>query len=224
MSKKSITIAIDGPAGSGKSTIAKLLAKKLDILFFSTGSIYRALGYKCKKLKLNPKSEVDAEKILDSDIVVKYVDGKQIILLDGENVTNKLSTNKVMEYASLISQHKKIREKCVKLQRQIASEQSLVMDGRDIGSVVLPNADYKFYLDANIDERAKRRFNELKKDNPNITLDDVKQSLENRDYNDTHRKISPLKLCDDAIKIDSSFMTIDEVVNEFIKIINKQGE
>lgn len=215
-------IAIDGPAGSGKSTIAKKLASKLGILFLSTGSLYRAMGLKCKLLNLDPKQEQSAKKILNCDVDIKYIDGTQNVFLDGENVTNQINDEEIGGYASYISQHKCIREKCVELQRQIASMQKIVVDGRDIGSVVLPTAKYKFYLDADVHERAKRRYKDLVSKGISTSLEEVEEELKQRDYNDIHRKLSPLVLCKDAIKIDSTNLSIDQVVDEFLKIISKK--
>ena len=222
MDREIYAIAIDGPAGSGKSTIAKKLASKLGILFLSTGSLYRAMGLKCKNLGLDPKDEISAQKILDCKVDVKYIGGSQNVFLDGENVTNQINNEEIGAYASLISQHKCIREKCVEIQRQIASSQSMIVDGRDIGSVVLPMAKYKFYLDADVHERAKRRYKDLTQKGINTTLDEVEAELKQRDYNDIHRKLSPLVLCNDAIRVDSTNLSIDEVVDEFMKIINKK--
>ena len=222
MNKEIYAIAIDGPAGSGKSTIAKKLASKLGILFLSTGSLYRAMGLKCKNLGLDPKDELSAQKILDCKVDVKYMGGAQNVFLDGENVTNQINNEEIGAYASLISQHKCIREKCVEIQRQIASSQSMIVDGRDIGSVVLPMAKFKFYLDADVHERAKRRYKDLTQKGINTTLDEVEAELKQRDYNDIHRKLSPLVLCNDAIRVDSTNLSIDQVVDEFMKIINKK--
>lgn len=222
MDREIYAIAIDGPAGSGKSTIAKKLASKLGILFLSTGSLYRAMGLKCKNLGLDPKDEISAQKILDCKVDVKYIGDSQNVFLDGENVTNQINNEEIGAYASLISQHKCIREKCVEIQRQIASSQSMIVDGRDIGSVVLPMAKYKFYLDADVHERAKRRYKDLTQKGINTTLDEVEAELKQRDYNDIHRKLSPLVLCNDAIRVDSTNLSIDEVVDEFMKIINKK--
>ena len=221
MNREIYAIAIDGPAGSGKSTIAKKLASKLGILFLSTGCIYRAMGLKCKNLGLDPKDEISAQKILDCKVDVKYIDGSQNVFLDGENVTNQINNEEIGAYASLISQHKCIREKCVEIQRLIASNQSMIVDGRDIGSVVLPMAKYKFYLDADVHERAKRRYKDLTQKGINTTLTEVEEELKQRDYNDIHRKLSPLVLCNDAIRVDSTNLSIDQVVDEFMKIINK---
>lgn len=217
--KEVYAIAIDGPASSGKSTISKKLAQKLGIIFLSTGSIYRALGLKCKIVNLDANNLEDAKKILNCDINIEFKNGNQYIYLDGEDVTNKISNEEIGRYASLISQHKCIREKCVQIQRKIASRQSMVVDGRDIGSVVLPNAKYKFYLDADVTVRAKRRYEEMKSKNVNVTFDEVLKDLQDRDYKDIHRKLSPLVLCKDAIKIDSSNLSIDQVVEKFLKII-----
>ncbi len=215
-----IVIAIDGPAGAGKTTIAKELAKKLDIPYFSTGSMYRALALKCINNNLDPESEETANYIAENTkIALKYENGLQYVILDGVDVTNKLYTDKVSEGASKISVHPVVRQKLVKLQRETANSQSVIMDGRDIGSNVLPMANYKFYLDANVEIRAKRRFDELIKKGSNVTFEEVLADMKDRDYRDKNRKVSPLVVCEDAIVIDSSNLTIDEVINEFFKYI-----
>lgn len=219
--KKNIVIAIDGPSGSGKSTIAKRLAEKMSILFLSTGAIYRAFGFACKRDNLDPNSDKDMQKVVLNDVEIAFIDGKQCVFLNGQDITKEISNEEIGKYASLVSKHKTIRQKCVEIQRHIASNQSIVIDGRDIGSVVLPNADYKFYLDADIAERAKRRFKDLTNSGINTTLKDVEDELRERDYNDIHRKLSPLVQAKDAIKIDSTNLSIDEVVEKFIEIIKK---
>lgn len=218
--EKVYSIAIDGPAGSGKSTIAKALAEKLGIIFLSTGSIYRALGYKCKVLNLDPKLEKSAEIVSKSKVECKFENGEQKIYLDENNISNLINNEEIGSFASLISQHKIVREKCVDLQRKIAKSQSMVIDGRDIGSVVLPNAEFKFYLDADVSVRAKRRLIDLQIKQPDITYDEVLADLKQRDYNDIHRQLSPLILCEDAVKIDSTNLSIEQVVEKFIQIIN----
>ena len=217
---KKLVVAIDGPAGAGKSTIAKALANKLNIAYFSTGAMYRALALKCINLGLKATDENDANWIAENTSVsLKYENGKQYVLLDGEDVTNKLYSDEVSSGASQISVHKIIREKMVEIQRQVASSQSVLMDGRDIGSVVLPNADYKFYLDADVEVRAKRRFDELVSKGENVTFDEVLNDMKERDHRDKTREISPLVICKDAIVIDCSNLGIEEVVNEFLKYI-----
>lgn len=219
--KNNITIAIDGPSGSGKSTIAKALAKKLNILFLSTGSIYRAFGFVCKQNGINPESETETHSVLSHSITIKFIDGKQCVFLDGDDITNQINNEEIGRYASLVSKHKHIREKCVEIQRNIALNQSIVVDGRDIGSVVLPNADFKFYLDADLEQRAIRRFKDLTNSGIKTTLKQVENELRERDYNDLNRKLSPLVQAKDAIKIDSTNLSIEEVVAKFIEIIEK---
>lgn len=213
------SIAIDGPAGSGKSLVSKNLAKQLGIVYLSTGSIYRALGLKCKNLGLDPKLQTSAEIVVNSQVECKFLGGEQAIFLDGENVSEQIKTEQIGGYASFISQHKVIREKCVQIQREIAKKQSMVIDGRDIGSVVLPNAKYKFYLDASSVVRAKRRFDEMTQKGIKTTYDQILKEIEQRDYEDTHRVLSPLVKCSDAIVIDSSNLSKEQVVQEFLKYI-----
>lgn len=217
--KEIYSVAIDGPASSGKSTIAKLLAQRLGILYLSTGSIYRALGLKCQLMNLDPKLETSARKVVKSKVECKFINGEQNIFLDNINVSQDIKTEEIGRYASFISQHKIIREKCVQIQRQIASQESMVIDGRDIGSVVLPNARYKFYLDATSSVRAQRRYEEMKARGLDTTYEKILQEIEQRDYEDTHRQLSPLVKCKDAIVIDASNLTINQVVEKFLEII-----
>ena len=217
--KNIYSVAIDGPASSGKSTISKRLAKELGIVYLSTGSIYRALGLKCKLLSLDPKKNETAVIVCDSKIECEFDGDQQKIFLDGKDVTNQIGTEEIGGYASFISQHKIVREKCVQIQREVASKQSMVVDGRDICSVVLPNAKYKFYLDASSEVRAKRRFEEMQAKGVNMTYAQVLQDIERRDYEDMHRELSPLIKAKDAVVIDSSNLNIDQVVAKFLEII-----
>ena len=220
---KNLVIALDGPAGAGKTTIAKLLSEKLDILYLNTGAIYRALGIKCLKCNLNPDDELDALFISNNtNIDVTYENGEQQIYLDDEKLDmNNLHTDIISEYASKISKHIPIRELCVDIQRKIASNISIIVDGRDIGSVVLPNANYKFYLDEDVRVRAQRRYNDLVKLDNTVSYDTILQEMKERDYNDMHRQNSPLVVAKDAIVIDSTNLSIEQVVNKVLEYIKE---
>lgn len=219
---KIFTIAIDGPAGAGKTTVAKLVAKKLDILYLNTGAMYRALALKCLKLNKNPENTIDAHEIaLNTNLDVEYKNGEQVIFIDGNEINDFLYTDEISDYASKISKHQEIREKCVNIQRQIAKKQSIIVDGRDIGTVVLKDAKFKFYLDAKVEERARRRFLDLSKKDSTVTYEKVLEDIKMRDYNDIHRNVSPLKVADDAIVIDSTNLSVEEVANKILSIIEE---
>lgn len=220
LSDKKITIAIDGPAGAGKTTIAQALSKKLNIMYLSTGALYRAYAVKYLDNKLDINSPDVASKVAkDSDITVKFINGTQHTFLDGIDVSDRLYNDAISMISSTISKQPVIRQSLKSLQQKIADEQSVIMDGRDIGSVVLPKADYKFYLDADVKVRAERRFKQLLQKGEKANYDEVLQDMINRDINDTTRNISPLKKCKDSIVIDCTNLGIDEVVNEFLKHI-----
>ena len=219
---KKIVIAIDGPAGSGKSTISKALAEKLKVPYLSTGSLYRALAYKCIKNNMDAENSEVAEWIAkNTNVTILFKDGKQIVMLDGIDITNKLSLDEVSRNASKISVHKVIREKMLDIQRNFADKNSVIMDGRDIGSVVLPMADFKFYLDATPEVRAKRRHIDLINAGNNISYEEVLKEIKERDFRDKNRAISPLIVAKDAIIIDCSNLTIEDVLNEFLKYLNR---
>lgn len=215
-------VAIDGPAGAGKSTAAKIVAKKLGILYLDTGAMYRAIGLKALNCGLDTKNAQEIEKILpQTTVAIKYVDGVQNIFLDGQNVTGSIREHKVSMAASDVSAIPAVRLKMVELQREIAQNNDCILDGRDIGTYVLPNARYKFFITASAEERANRRFKELTEKGQKVTFDEVFADIVTRDKNDSGRAFAPLKKADDAIEIDTTKMSIDEVVDALLEKIEK---
>lgn len=217
-----INIALDGPAGSGKSTIAKAISKELGILYLDTGAMYRAVGLKAYRLNVDPKDGKSVEGFLPSlDVSVKYVDGAQRTYLDGEDVSLLIRQNEISMYASAVSAHQTVRQKLVELQREIALSTDCVLDGRDIGTHVLPNANYKFYVTASLDVRTERRYKELIEKGQQVDKNALREEIATRDYNDSHREFAPLRQADDAVLLDTSDMTPDEVVNFVISRVNR---
>ena len=215
-----INIALDGPAGSGKSTIAKAISKKLNILYLDTGAMYRAFGLMAYRLGVDAKNAVEVEKILPLvDIKVKYVDGAQRTYLGEEDVSEKIRENHISMLASAVSAHQCVREKLVELQRESAKGTDCVLDGRDIGTHVLPDANYKFYVTASLEERTDRRYKELVAKGQTVDKDALKEEIATRDYNDSHRKFAPLRQAEDAVYLDTSDMTAEEVVDFVISRI-----
>jgi cytidylate kinase len=209
-----INIAIDGPSGAGKSTIAKLIAAEYKILYLDTGAMYRAVGLKCLKLGIDSLNAARVEPVIrNMRIDIVYKDGAQTIISDGCDVTAEIRAHAVSKAASDASAIPSVRLKLVELQRAIASRQSAVLDGRDIGTYVLPDADYKFYLTADAKERAARRYKELCGQGQNIDYETVLADINRRDYNDMNRTFAPLRQADDAILVDSTGKTIEEVVS-----------
>ena len=218
--EKLIRIALDGPSGSGKSTIAKKLSQMLNILYLDTGAMYRATALKALKSGIDTFDEKGVETFInDIDLEIKYIDGAQHTFLDGEDVSEKIREPQVSMAASNISSLKCVRLKMVDMQRKIASSLSCVLDGRDIGSYVLPNADFKFYITASAEVRADRRYKELKLKGHDVDFEALKQEIIQRDYNDSHRDFSPLKKADDALEIDTSFMNVDQVLGKVLSVI-----
>lgn len=212
-------IAIDGPAGAGKSTIAKLAASELKIVYVDTGAMYRAMALYLIKCGIKADDTAGIETACqNADITIEYVDGEQQVVLNGENVTPYIRTEEVGNMASASSVNGKVREKLVALQQKLASEKSVVMDGRDIGSVVLPDAKVKIYLTASSRTRAQRRYDELTAKGLTCDLDKIEADIIERDHRDMNREISPLKQAEDAVLVDSSDMTIDEVKNRILSI------
>lgn len=215
-----INIALDGPAGSGKSTVAKAISKKLDVLYLDTGATYRACALKCLRSGVDVKDESKVEPLIESaHIEVKYENGSQITLLDGQDVSSEIRLNEVSMLASAVSALKCVRLKMVELQRSIASKTDCVLDGRDIGSYVLPNAKYKFFITADPEIRAKRRYDELISRGQEVDFDVLLDEIKTRDYNDSHREFSPLVKADDAILVDTSSMTVEEVTDKILAIV-----
>ena len=206
-------IAIDGPAGAGKSTIAKLVAKEKGYIYVDTGAMYRGLAIHFLKKGIQPDEK---EKIIyackDAEVSIGYEDGAQQIYLNGENITSMLREEAVGNMASISSAVPEVRAKLLDLQRNLAKEKDVVMDGRDIGTHVLPNADVKIYLTASVECRANRRFKELTEKGIACNYDEIAQDIQERDTRDMNREIAPLKKADDAVLVDSSDMTIEEVV------------
>ena len=206
-------IAIDGPAGAGKSTIAKLVAKEKGYIYVDTGAMYRGLAIHFLKKGIQPDEK---EKIIDAckdaEVSIGYEDGAQQIYLNGENITSMLREEAVGNMASISSAVPEVRAKLLDLQRNLAKEKDVVMDGRDIGTHVLPNADVKIYLTASVECRANRRYKELTEKGIACNYDEIAQDIQERDTRDMNREIAPLKKADDAVLVDSSDMTIEEVV------------
>ena len=219
-----MNIAIDGPAGAGKSTIARLAAKKLGFIYVDTGAMYRAIALYLLDAETNiddPEALQDALKQVHINIV--YEQDVQHVFLNLQDVSAEIRSEKVGNMASKTSQIKAVREKLLDLQRNIAKENHVIMDGRDIGTNILPNAELKIFLTASVDVRAKRRFDELRNMGEWPDLEVIKADIEQRDYQDMNREIAPLKQAEDAVRIDSSDMTIDEVVAKIYDLAKQAG-
>lgn len=217
-----MNVAIDGPAGAGKSTIAKAIAKKLGYVYVDTGAMYRAMALFFLRSNISKDDEAKISSVVDDiNVSIKYEDGAQHVILNGEDVTGLIRTEEVGNMASATSVYGPVRTKLVALQQELAKTTDVIMDGRDIGTVVLPNADVKVFLTASVECRAKRRYDELVAKGQEADFNQIAKDIEERDYRDSHREISPLKQADDATLVDSSNMTIDEVVDTIINLCNK---
>ena len=218
-----IRIAIDGPGGAGKSSIAKAVAKKLGIIYVDTGALYRTIALNMLKKGISPK---DTESVIaelpNFSLELQFIDGKQVILLDGEDVGDTIRTPEVSMAASAVSAIKEVREYLLNTQRNIARDNSVIMDGRDIGTVILPYAEVKIFLTASPEARAKRRYDELIAKGQSVTYEQVFAEMEERDRNDSTRDIAPCVQAEDATLLDNSKLNFEESVNAVIKIVNKQ--
>jgi CMP/dCMP kinase len=220
MNKKKISIAIDGPAAAGKSTVAKIVAEKLSYIYIDTGAMYRALTFKAIENQLNLEDEQSLVNMLRStEIDLKPSNHGQLVLLDQKDVTNEIRTSEVTNSVSIVAKHQLVREEMVRRQQAFAKNGGVVMDGRDIGTHVLPNAEVKVFLLASVDERAIRRHNEnLQKGFPS-DLEKLKEEIARRDKLDSEREVAPLKKADDAIEIDTTSLNIDEVVEKIMALV-----
>lgn len=218
----SMNIAIDGPAGAGKSTIAKRLAKKLGFIYVDTGAMYRAMAYYFLQHNIDAKDEnAIAAACPDVDVTITYENGEQQVLLNGENVNGVIRNEEVGNMASSTSVYPVVRKKLVELQRQLAKSADVIMDGRDIGTCVLPDAQVKIYLTESSATRAKRRYDELTEKGVSCDLAEIEKDIIDRDYRDMHRETSPLRQAEDAVLVDSSEMNIDEVVDAIYQVYSE---
>ena len=221
--RKLKAVAIDGPAGAGKSTRAKAVSRELGWIYVDTGAMYRAMAVYFLRKGIDAK---DAKKITeaaaDAFVTLDYVDGAQQVFLNGENVTGILRTEEVGNMASASSVYPAVRAKLVELQRKLAETRPVVMDGRDIGTVVLPDASSKIYLTASVEVRAQRRYKELEEKGIKADINEIAMDIEERDYRDTHRETSPLMQAEDAVLVDSSYMSIDEVIRTILDIVRNK--
>ncbi len=218
-------IAIDGPAGAGKSTISKFVASEMGYLYIDTGAMYRAIGYKVlnNNISLDESEKIDA-LAKESDVALKITDHGQSIYLDGVDVTDKIRTPEVSMAASTVSAIGGVRKTLVELQRKIAGSNNVIMDGRDIGTVVLPDAEIKIFLTATAEDRAMRRYIELKEKGLDVNYQDVLEDMQQRDYQDSHREESPLRVAEDATVFDTSGQTLGESVQLIVEFIKSRVE
>ena len=221
---KTYAIAIDGPAGAGKSTMAKRLAKELGYMYVDTGAIYRTVAYFFDLWGVSPKDIDGITRYIDElNINIEYdEDGLQHMIMNGMDVTGDIRTQEISQKASLVSAHAIVREMLLDMQRDVAKNYNVIMDGRDIGTVVLPKANVKIFLTASPEVRAKRRTEELQAKGQKADYNKILQEIKQRDYQDTHREIAPLKMARDSIKLDTSELTIDEVVAEMKRIVGEK--
>ena len=221
---KTYAIAIDGPAGAGKSTMAKRLAKELGYHYVDTGAIYRTVAYFLDLWGVSPKDIDGVTRYIDElTIGIEYDDeGVQHMIMNGMDVTGEIRTQDISQKASLVSAHAIVREVLLDMQRDVAKEYNVIMDGRDIGTVVLPKADVKFFLTASAEVRAKRRTEELLAKGQRANYEQILKEIKQRDYQDTHREVAPLKMCRDSIKLDTSEMDIEQVIAEMKAVIGKK--
>lgn len=216
-----IRIAIDGPGGAGKSTIAKMVAEKMNMEYIDTGAMYRAIGWMFSKNNVNTEDSAEVQDVLNRT-AIDFDNGK--IFLNGEDISGEIRTPEISKAASVCSKLPEVRSKLVALQREIAEGKSVVMDGRDIGTNVLPNAEVKIFLTADPMVRAKRRYDQLLESGKKADLNSIFEDIKERDYQDTHRELNPLQQAEDAVLLDTSDMTINQVLDEIMKMAEGKNE
>ncbi len=217
-----IKIAIDGPGGAGKSTVAKAVAAKMGIVYVDTGALYRTVGYYVRQKDIDPKDRRGVSECLrEITIEIKYVDGKQRVYLNGEDLGDKIRTPEMSMYASAVSAIPEVRAFLLDTQRDIAKKNSVIMDGRDIGTVILPDADVKIFLTASEECRARRRYDELLARGQNVTYEDVLREMNERDTQDSTRDVAPTAAAEDAVLLDNTDMTFDQTVDAVIALAQK---
>ena len=218
-----ISIALDGPAGAGKSTVAKGAAKALGFIYVDTGALYRTVGLKFIREGFDTTLNCDIESVLKTiEIDIKFIDGTQHVFLNGEDVSDEIRTPEASMMASAVSAKPPVRAFLLEMQRKLARENNVLMDGRDIGTVVLPDATLKFFVTASVEERADRRYRELKEKGMDVKYEDIYKDIETRDYNDSHREIAPLKPAEDSIIFDTTGNTLQQSIDKLLEIINER--
>ena len=221
----SFIVAIDGPAGSGKGTVAKLVGEKLGLVNIDTGAMFRCVALKMLQDNIALDDEENIKKILDSiNIELKNDNGNLIILLDGNDVSLKIRTEEVSKFVSPVSTNPMVRRNLLNLQRKVSEGKNIIMEGRDIGTNVFPNADVKIYLDASAEERANRRMKQNEEKGIKISYEEILENIKFRDNNDKTSPVAPLKQADDAVYVDSTNMTIEEVVDKIVEIVKSKGK
>jgi cytidylate kinase len=218
-----LTIAIDGPSGAGKSTVARSLARRLGYIYIDTGAMYRSLALRAKGRGISPEDELALKRLAVSLRIRFATEGEQTrVFSEGEDITEAIRTPEISRLASAISKRRGVREALVQMQREMGKEGGVVLEGRDIGTVVFPGADVKFYLDAESSERIRRRYDEMIEKGVKVDLGETREELLQRDYNDTHRAHSPLKKAIDAVFIDSTHRSVEEVVEEMVRVVKER--
>ena len=222
LKRKKLTIAIDGPSGAGKSTVARSLARRLNYIYIDTGAMYRSVALRVKEKSISPEDEPALNQLASSLQITFARKGEQLhVFCDGEDITEAIRTPEISRLASAISRQKGVREALVRMQREMGKEGGVVLEGRDIGTVVFPDADVKFYLDAESDERVRRRYHEMVEKGVKVDYKETQEELVQRDHHDMYRVHSPLKKADDALLIDSTHRSVEEVVKEMIGTISR---